>query len=67
MTKLQKEQLLKRAKGFLWGLANASGIAGALAGLSYVIEFVPTLGLPEFSVVTIILLCEQLTKHLNKR
>jgi len=67
MTKLQKEQLLKRVKGFLWGLASASGIAGALAGLSYIIDIVPTLGLSEFSIVTIILLCEQTTKYLNKR
>jgi len=60
------ENLKKRIKGFLWGLASASGVAGILAGLSYIIDIVPTLGLSEFSVVTIILMCEQTTKYLNK-
>lgn len=66
MTKEQKTLLTNRVKGFLWGLAGATGVAGALAGLNYLAEVVPTLGLSEFAVVTIILLCEQITKYINK-
>ena len=67
MTKEKKEQLIKRLKGFAWGLASACGIAGALAGLSYITTMVPTLGLPEFLVMTVILLSEQITKYLNTK
>jgi hypothetical protein len=57
------EQFKKRLVAFLWGLGSAI----AITTLSYVVDFVPTLGLPEFATLTIVLLSEQLTKYLNKR
>lgn len=56
------EQLKKRLKGFGWGLLSAV----VITGLTYTVEFIPNLGLPEFITLTVILLAEQVTKFLNK-
>jgi len=67
MTKKNKTILIKRAKGFAWGMFNVSWVAAALASLNYIIEAVPTLGLSEFATMTIIMLANQASKYLNTR
>ena len=61
------EQFKKRIKGFLWGMFNVTWIAAGLAGLNYIIEAVPTLGLGDFFTMAIIMLATQGTKYLNRR
>jgi len=61
------EQLLKRLKSFGWGLINTCMVAVGLAGLNYITEYAPDLGLPEFVTVLIVLVTQQLSKHLNTK
>ena len=52
-----------RIKGFAWGLVSVV----AVAAIGYITQELPNLGLPEVVAMILIVLCEQITKFLNKK
>ena len=59
----QNEELKKRLLGLLWG----AGVSAVIAFLAVITDKIKDVGAPELIVLTIILICQQLTKYLNTK